>query len=106
MEKIITTDKVSLGAFGNTPSSSEYPYSQTFYQHEHALVTVNDDCRIILWDQYGDNKEQTDVSNAIDEIFQDVVCANPLVGAFGQGCDKADVDEGEKNGDDAEGNLI
>ena len=42
----------------------------------------------------------------MDEIFQDVVCAKPLVGAFGQGCDKADVDEEENNGDDAEGNLI
>ena len=50
VEKIITADKVSLGVFGSTSSSSEYPYSQTFYQHEHALVTVNDDCRIILWD--------------------------------------------------------
>ena len=63
VEKITTTDKVSFGTFGSTSSSSEYPYIQTFYQHEHALITVNDDCRIILWDQYGDNKEQEDVSN-------------------------------------------
>lgn len=107
VEKITTTDKVSFGTFGSTSSSSEYPYSQTFYQHEHALITVNDDCRIILWDQYGDNKEQEDVSNAMYEIFQEVVCANPLVGAF-DGCDKAEVDEAENNddGDDADGNLV
>ncbi len=29
-----------------------------FRQHEHALVAVTDDCRITLWDQYGDNAEQ------------------------------------------------
>jgi hypothetical protein len=27
-------------------------------QYEHALVTVNSDCKMTLWDQYGDNVEQ------------------------------------------------
>jgi hypothetical protein len=27
-------------------------------QYEHALVTVNSDCKMTLWDQYGDNIEQ------------------------------------------------
>ncbi len=42
---------------------------ETFQQHEHALVTVNDSCRMILWDQYGDNKEQQDVDDKADTLF-------------------------------------
>lgn len=48
--------------------STEYPFSQTFLQHEHALVTVDDDCKMVLWDQYGDNEEQDAVVDAVDVI--------------------------------------
>lgn len=55
--------------------STDYPFSQSFKQYEWALVTVDDDCKMILWDQYGDNQEQGGVVEAVDEI----VCAvNPL----------------------------
>ncbi len=39
-----------------------------FYQHEHALVTVDSRCKISLWDQYGDNAEQQAVEEKADEI--------------------------------------
>jgi hypothetical protein len=39
-----------------------------FKQHEHALVTVDDNCRITLWDQYGDNKEQQDVIDKLHSL--------------------------------------
>jgi len=42
-----------------------------YLQHEHALVTVDNDCRMILWDQYGDNKEQSDV----DDNSNVILCA-------------------------------
>ena len=35
-------------------------------QHEHALVTVNADCKMIKWDQYGDNIEQEQVGVAVN----------------------------------------
>ncbi|MEM9489769.1 MAG: hypothetical protein AAGC55_11525 [Myxococcota bacterium] len=40
----------------------------TFVQHEHALVTVDDDCKMVLWDQYGDNAEQEAVDDKADDI--------------------------------------
>ncbi len=43
--------------------------SKEFVQHEHALVTVDNDCKMIVWDQFGDNKEQTDVDDAVDELI-------------------------------------
>lgn len=54
---------------------NEYPWGQSYLQHEHAIVTVNDDCQMILWDQYGDNQEQANVDNALDAIL-----ADPAVG--------------------------
>ena len=50
--------------------STEYPFSQTFVQHEHALVTVEGDCKISLWDQYGDDMEQVDVETAAADLFK------------------------------------
>lgn len=55
--------------------SAVYPFSQTFDQHEWALVTVDDDCKMIMWDQYGDNQEQIAVEEAADAV---VCVANPL----------------------------
>ncbi len=40
----------------------------TFTQHEHALVTVNASCKMTLWDQYGDNKEQQDVIDKAESV--------------------------------------
>lgn len=71
LESVTTTDGSTLFL---TPSDV-FPFSQTFYQHEHALVTVDKNCKMILWDQTGDNKEQTDV----DDVADDIVCrVNPL----------------------------
>lgn len=57
IETLVTTNGEDFGR----PASNLYPFSQTFIQHEHALVTVDNDCKITLWDQYGDNKEQRKV---------------------------------------------
>lgn len=48
----------SNGTNFGLPASSEYPWSYEAIQHEHALVTVDDECKIKTWDQYGDNEEQ------------------------------------------------
>ncbi len=42
---------------------------QEYVQHEHALVTVDDNCRMVLWDQYGDDAEQAEVDDAIAELL-------------------------------------
>lgn len=65
IEKVVMTDGSGFGL----PSSTEYPFSQTYYQHEHALVTVDDDCKMIKWDQYGDNAEQDVVNKAANDIL-------------------------------------
>jgi len=71
VEVVTTTDGTGLFL----DPSDVYPFSQTFYQHEHALVTVDKDCKMVLWDQTGDNKEQEDV----EEIADAVVCrVNPF----------------------------
>lgn len=59
VESVKTLD-VSKYTLENTTKAG--PESVTLYQHEHALVTVNDDCQMVQWDQYGDNKEQADVN--------------------------------------------
>jgi len=38
-------------------------------QHEHALATVGRQCRIVKWDQYGDNQEQEAVFRKFLDIF-------------------------------------
>ena len=65
VETVTVTDGSSLGL----PPSNDYPFGQIFVQHEHALVTVDNECRMILWDQYGNNKEQAAVSSATDAIL-------------------------------------
>lgn len=42
---------------------------EIFFQHEHALVTVDNECKMLLWDQFGDNKEQQDVDDKVQEII-------------------------------------
>ena len=46
------------------PPADTFPWGSIFFQHEHALVTVDDDCKMILWDQYGDVAEQGAVNDA------------------------------------------
>jgi len=71
IEKVTTTNGTSLFL---EPSYTA-PFNQTLYQHEHAIVTVDENCKMILWDQTGDNKEQTDV----DDIADGIVCrVNPF----------------------------
>jgi len=47
VETVTTTDEANLG-FTKAPPSFENPYSQVFIQHEHALVEVDNDCRIVM----------------------------------------------------------
>ena len=50
---------------------SQYPFNQTIVQHEHVLAYVNNDCKLVKWDQYGDNKEQVDP----DAVTNDLIAA-------------------------------
>ena len=75
VEKVTITE----GSFLLSEPRTEYPFGQVFYQHEHALVTVDNDCRVILWDQYGDNKEQQDVEDALDAVLAAVLCLDNLL---------------------------
>lgn len=60
--------KFTDGSNFGLPASSEYPWSYVRVQHEHALVTVDDECKIKTWDQYGDNKEQ-DLDDPVGKIL-------------------------------------
>lgn len=66
VELVVTDDGTNFGL----PPSSEYPFDVTMLQHEHALVTVDDDCKILEWNQYGDDREQT----AVDVVVADLSC--------------------------------
>lgn len=69
---------MSDGTNFGLPASSEYPFGVTILQHEHALIDVDDDCKIVTWDQYGDDAEQTDVDDAVADLLcavdQDSYC--------------------------------
>jgi len=58
------------GTVFGLPASDEYPFNTSYVQHEHALVTVDDDCKMLLWDQYGDNAEQDAVDDNADAIIE------------------------------------
>lgn len=58
-------DGSSLGL----PPSAEYPFGAIVYQHEHGIVDVDDDCKLVFWDQYGDDKEQTDLDDAVGALL-------------------------------------
>jgi hypothetical protein len=66
VEKFTTSTGES---FGLAPSQ-EYPFSQTILQHEMAAVSVNDDCKITVWDQYGDDKEQQALDKVVSDMLQ------------------------------------
>lgn len=65
IETVTTTDGLSLGI----PATFVYPFNVTILQHEHALVDVDDDCNFVLWDQYGDDQEQTDVEVVVADLL-------------------------------------
>ena len=77
VEEVVTTDGANFGL----PASSEYPFGVTVLQHEHALIDVDDDCKILVWDQYGNNAEQTDmiavVADLLCAVGEDTYCADP-----------------------------
>ena len=54
--------------FGLEPSST-YPFRAHIKQYEWAIVTVGADCKILRWDQYGDNKEQSDADSAMNAMI-------------------------------------
>ena len=72
VETLTSTDGSSFGL----PPSSDYPFGQVLLQYEHALVTVDNDCHMIRWDQYGDNKEQKDV----DDVATAILCSVGIPG--------------------------
>ncbi|CAN0160290.1 unnamed protein product [Ectocarpus sp. 8 AP-2014] len=80
VQTVTTTDGVSVGA----PSSTEYPFSYARDQHEHVIATLNDDCQVEKWDQYGDNQEQNDVFDATNAV----IC---VIGASGLPIEECDV---------------
>jgi len=63
--------RMSDGTDFNLTARNTWPWNQTILQYEHAIVKVDNECRIMWWDQYGDNKEQTDVTDAVDEMMAD-----------------------------------
>jgi len=66
IEAVTSTDGTNLGF---PQPSMTFPFSQTIVQHEHAIVDVDKDCKLIRWEQYGDNKEQTDVGDVLGAIL-------------------------------------
>ena len=63
--------KFTNGTTLGLPASSEFPWSYETMQHEHALVTVDDECKIKTWDQYGDNEQQIN-EGAIAAIMEEL----------------------------------
>jgi len=70
IEGVKFTDGTAFGL----PASTDYPFSAYSVQHEHALVTVDDDCKMTKWDQYGDDAEQSTVDNTSGAVIG-VFCA-------------------------------
>lgn len=64
MQTVVVDDGSS---FGLAPSS-ENPFGATIYQHEHALVDIDDDCQLLLGEQYSDDQEQADVGVAVADL--------------------------------------
>jgi len=75
--RYIETVDLSDGTDFELPPSSVYPFNSTVIQYEHALVEVDDDCKMTRWDQYGDDQEQVDVDVAMEAFMADqgIKCA-------------------------------
>ena len=77
IEEVEFTD----GSNNGFPPSTEYPWSYSFVQHEDALVSVDDDCRITSWDQYGDDVEQNHHYDASGVVFG-ILCSAGIYPPF------------------------
>lgn len=68
---------MSNGTEFDIPANDIYPFSETIVQYEHALVSVDNNCKMTRWDQYGDNLEQKEVDDAMDGFMSDerIKCA-------------------------------
>ena len=75
-----TTVMTDGQVFGLEPST-EYPFSQTYLQTEHAFVTVDGECQIILWNQTGIDEEQV----IVDTAFADLVAVPEIYCLFNPG---------------------
>lgn len=61
------TQRLSDGsAFGLEPSS-EYPFNTTYVKAKEALVTVNGDCEITIWNFTGDS--DADLNQAYEDLY-------------------------------------
>jgi hypothetical protein len=65
VETVTTTSGEELGK----EPQYDYPYAQAIKQYEHAIVKVDDNCRIIRWDQTGDDYEQGLVTTTVDDLL-------------------------------------
>merc|ERR1719384_401187 len=63
--------RMSDGSDFELAPSNTYPFNHSIIQHEHALVSVDNKCKIKRWDQYGDDKEQDEVTDAMDLLMAD-----------------------------------
>ena len=71
--------------FGLEPST-DYPFGFSYWQWEHALLPVNGNCEVTMWDQTGDNEEQNDSQDAWSAFL-----ANPDILCIVYGvCDETD----------------
>lgn len=77
IEEVEFTDGSNYGF----PPSTEFPWSYSFVQHEDALVSVDDDCRITSWDQYGDDVEQNHHYDASGVVFG-ILCSAGIYPPF------------------------
>eukprot|EP00931_Biecheleriopsis_adriatica_P102778 TRINITY_DN77709_c0_g1_i1.p1 TRINITY_DN77709_c0_g1~~TRINITY_DN77709_c0_g1_i1.p1 ORF type:complete len:229 (-),score=28.90 TRINITY_DN77709_c0_g1_i1:98-784(-) len=84
VEAVTTVDLTTLGC----PARLAPPV-ETILQHEQALITVDNECKMILWDQYGDDAEQAAVGAAIRKM---VPCF-PFIGPI-NGTDSVKILEG------------
>jgi len=69
--RYVETVRMSDGSeFGIAPNNN-YPFNKTIIQYEHAYVALDNGCRITRWDQYGDDQEQDDVTDAMAAFMAD-----------------------------------
>ena len=63
--------RMSNGTEFDIPPNSIYPFNEHIVQYEHALVSVDNDCKMTRWDQYGDDAEQKEVDDAMAKFMAD-----------------------------------
>jgi len=63
--------RFSNGTEFNIPANTIYPFDHQVIQYEHAIVSVDNSCKLTRWDQFGDNKEQVEVDDAMAVFMAD-----------------------------------